>query len=263
MPRPRLLAITHDYTRTGAPILLFNLVTALAERFDLLVASPAPGPLQQDYFAARLHAIVVPELLNNVVMAAGLMTSFDVLLANTMLGFVPIHAARRVNKPSLWYLHESQLANTILQQGGAPGACRPSHWPKCNVVVPCEASRRFYALAHGRTSTSSPMASPRAPLASDHSTALPQPGRSSWALFAPSTRARARTSPPPRCGRSTIRTSSSTSSATSSSPISTASCSPNLVGCPTIRFWPEVKMSETGSLINARRHSCRSLMRTR
>jgi glycosyltransferase involved in cell wall biosynthesis len=145
MPRPRLLAVTHDFTHTGAPIVLFNLLKSLAAEVDLLVAGPAPGPLQGNYIAAGIHPIVVPQLLHQAVMTQALMTSFDCLLANTILSFIPIHGARHAGKPSLWYLHESQFAQTVVQAAGAPAA--EAFAIASRVIVPCDASRGFYAAA--------------------------------------------------------------------------------------------------------------------
>jgi len=141
MPHPRLLAVSHDYSLTGAPIALLNLLAGLTSQFDILVASPCDGPLRQHFLAHRIHAIVVPNLFHDVNVAAALLLSYDAVLANTLLSPLPIHAAYQIRKPSFWYLHEGHAANYLCQR--FPGISSAFPLATC-IVVPCKFSQNLY-----------------------------------------------------------------------------------------------------------------------
>src|SRR3989442_1079812 len=70
MKRARLLAITHDYSATGAPIVLFNILTGLTAEYEILVAGQGDGPLRARYSAAGIAAVVQPNLLNDANLSA-------------------------------------------------------------------------------------------------------------------------------------------------------------------------------------------------
>ena len=107
--KPRLLAITHDYSLCGAPVVLYKGLCGLAERYQLEVAGPKDGPLRERYAAAGVRAVVAPGLLEDPGVAARLLAGRDLLLANTIVSFLPVRAAAELGKPSLWYLHEGQF----------------------------------------------------------------------------------------------------------------------------------------------------------
>jgi glycosyltransferase involved in cell wall biosynthesis len=142
MPHPpRLLVISHDYSLTGAPIALLNLVTGLPTHFDILVASPFDGPLRQHFLARQIHAIVAPNLHQDINIAGALLLSYDAVFANTIVSFLPIHAAHQLHKPSLWYLHEGQAAGYFCKT--FPGIV-PAFGLATRIVVPCKFSQSFY-----------------------------------------------------------------------------------------------------------------------
>jgi len=139
--RPRLLVLSHSYSVTGAPIALLNLVRGLTEDFDILVASPFEGPLRQHFMACGIHAIVAPNLDQDINISGALLLSFDAVLANTVLTCQAIHAAKQLDKPSIWYLHEGLAANEIVKEFPAIAPAFPL---ATRVVVPCSFSQQFY-----------------------------------------------------------------------------------------------------------------------
>ena len=110
MPRPcrRLLAVSHDYSYSGAPIALYRALPGAGD-WEVLVASPFDGPLRAGYRRAGIRADVAPGLRGGGDVAAELLRSADVLLANRLLSCAAVRAAHRLGKPALLYVHEAQM----------------------------------------------------------------------------------------------------------------------------------------------------------
>ena len=68
---------------------------------------------------------------------------FDAVLANSLVTFAPVHAAHKVQKFCIWYVHEGLVCNQLYADQGPdmPAALALAS----RVVVPCEFSRRLYA----------------------------------------------------------------------------------------------------------------------
>jgi len=143
MTRPRLLAVSHDFTLTGAPIALFNVLLGLKAAYDIQVVSQTDGPLRGELLGAGIDAQVVPNVLNDVNISAGLLASFDLLFANTLNTYFPIHAAHRLGKPSIWYIHEGHFGLHFLQryQPFMPAAFQLVS----RVIMLCQFARDLYA----------------------------------------------------------------------------------------------------------------------
>jgi glycosyltransferase involved in cell wall biosynthesis len=107
--RRRLLAITHEFSASGAPMVLLDMLIGVAADYDISLIGPEDGPLRKVFLAAGINAQVIPNSLFDPNILSRLLLSCDLLLANTVQGFVAVHAARRFQKPSLWYVHEGQV----------------------------------------------------------------------------------------------------------------------------------------------------------
>jgi glycosyltransferase involved in cell wall biosynthesis len=105
--RTRLLAVTHDFSTSGAPTWLFDLTSALASRFDFTVIGPSDGPLREQFTERGIATHVVPDILNNPKRAQELVASFDALMPNTLLTFVSVLGAAAAPKPIIWTIHET------------------------------------------------------------------------------------------------------------------------------------------------------------
>jgi glycosyltransferase involved in cell wall biosynthesis len=114
----RLLAGAHDLELAGAQIALATLLAALAaEGAAVSLASPRDGPLRERLEAAGVEvALVDGAALADPAAYAGDRDRLarvlaarrpDVVLANTLLAFPWVDAARRAGLPSLWWVHES------------------------------------------------------------------------------------------------------------------------------------------------------------
>jgi O-antigen biosynthesis protein len=144
MTRPRLLAFSHDYTLTGAPIALFNALVGLKSGFDILVLSQTDGPLRKALLDAGINAQAIPNVLSDSNVSAGLLDSYDAVLCNTLLTCLPIHAAHRLGKPSVWYIHEGHWGPNFFMDRYKPAM--PGAFPLVSrVAVPCQFARELYA----------------------------------------------------------------------------------------------------------------------
>jgi glycosyltransferase involved in cell wall biosynthesis len=117
---PRVLAVTHNLNREGAPICLFELMCALEAKgsVHLLVVSLAEGSMRDDYEKAGINVKTVPfsakglsikqyeEKLSSW-MERIRIHDYDLIYANTLDTHFAIDAARNANRPSIWNIHES------------------------------------------------------------------------------------------------------------------------------------------------------------
>jgi glycosyltransferase involved in cell wall biosynthesis len=126
--------ITHNLGLEGAPLFLFEYARQLAAGgARLQVISAADGPLAADY--ARLGAdvqVVDIQALNQAGTARELadaiarlgrdihLTNSQLVVANTLSAYWGVHLARRANRPSLFYIHESTTPATFYLGHMAP-----------------------------------------------------------------------------------------------------------------------------------------------
>jgi O-antigen biosynthesis protein len=144
MTRPKLLVFSHDYTLTGAPIALFNALIGLKSTFEILVLSQTDGPLRTALMDAGIRAEAVPNVLADSKVSARVMESQDIVICNTLLTCVPIHAAHQLGKPSLWYIHEGHWGPNFFMERYKPAM--PGAFPLVSrVAVPCQFARDLYA----------------------------------------------------------------------------------------------------------------------
>lgn len=97
-PPLRILAYTHRFDFTGAPLILYRLIRALAPRHEISLLLPrhdrTEGPLRAAFDALGVRCL-----------PTGRAEDFDVLLANTLVGWTVV--ANLIGRlPILWWVHE-------------------------------------------------------------------------------------------------------------------------------------------------------------
>jgi glycosyltransferase involved in cell wall biosynthesis len=117
-----VLIVTHNLNFEGAPWFIFELAQFLAKQPDttVQVVSPQDGPMREVFTRAGMAVKVVdvrPALTAKSAAAFDAALSAatsalpwdhtDLVIANTMVSFWAVHAARAAGKPSLLYVHES------------------------------------------------------------------------------------------------------------------------------------------------------------
>ncbi|HET9222616.1 MAG TPA: glycosyltransferase, partial [Roseiflexaceae bacterium] len=111
----RLALVSHEMSLTGAPLILFKLAQYLATSgYTITVLSPMGGPMEQRYADAKIDVIVDPALLDDARAAFALLRDYDAVLANTILSWRVIYAAKAAETPSIWWVHESQFGQELV-----------------------------------------------------------------------------------------------------------------------------------------------------
>ena len=116
-PRPegrRLLLVSHDFSQSGAPRVLFKLALYLQDHgYTVRVLSPTDGPLKESYLQAGIDAQVIDGLLEDARLLLERLAAHDFLLANTILSWRAVHAARALGKPAIWWIHEAEAGRDL------------------------------------------------------------------------------------------------------------------------------------------------------
>ncbi|HTV48430.1 MAG TPA: glycosyltransferase family 4 protein [Phycisphaerae bacterium] len=101
----KILAVTHDLTFSGAPIVLYRLLASLCQEHQITVTSlRGPGPLGQSY-----------EKLGIPVKAGIIASDFDVALCSTLLASSFV-VQNHKNVPTVWWIQEPQFGLWYLKQ---------------------------------------------------------------------------------------------------------------------------------------------------
>jgi len=105
-----LLLVSHDLSLSGAPILLVYLAQHFrAQGYFVTVMSPQDGEL-----ARELHSRNIPMIIDATLSSAPdgqtrrFMAAFDLVVANTIVAWPSVLAAKESGTPVLWLLHESR-----------------------------------------------------------------------------------------------------------------------------------------------------------
>jgi glycosyltransferase involved in cell wall biosynthesis len=127
----RVLVVTHNLNFEGAPWFIFELARYLARSpgATVRVVSPQEGPMRRVFTEAGLQVEVLD--LGDTLAARSADDFFarltcataalpwnetDLVIANTMVSFWAVHAARRAHKPCLLYVHESSSVRRFFKQ---------------------------------------------------------------------------------------------------------------------------------------------------
>jgi glycosyltransferase involved in cell wall biosynthesis len=159
----RILVVTHNLNFEGAPWFIFELARFLAAQpgVTVRVVSPHEGPMRRAFAEAGLpvevldlsavfQAAAVPEFHAALRSAtAGLpWGEIDLVIANTMVSFWAVHAARHAGKPALLYVHESSPVRRFFAPLVAPALCalvEEAFRTATHVVFTADASRAVFA----------------------------------------------------------------------------------------------------------------------
>jgi GT2 family glycosyltransferase/glycosyltransferase involved in cell wall biosynthesis len=112
----RLLLVSHDLSRSGAPMVLLHLTRALVRLgHAVTVLSPTEGRLREDLEEAGADVIVSPLALEAPYALDSLFEHFDAILPNTVLAWRVVLAARTIGKPVIWLIQESYYGLTAVR----------------------------------------------------------------------------------------------------------------------------------------------------
>jgi glycosyltransferase involved in cell wall biosynthesis len=137
-----VLVTSHDFSVTGAPVALWLLLSALAERYGITVVSPVDGPMRERFESAGVKTVVDPALNTDPQCIRNLMSGADCLLANTLLSMKSVIHAAPLGKRIIWYIHEStQWIEALDRRKQMALAALEA---ATEVITVCEYSRQMY-----------------------------------------------------------------------------------------------------------------------
>jgi GT2 family glycosyltransferase/glycosyltransferase involved in cell wall biosynthesis len=117
----RLLFVSHDLSRSGAPMVLLHLGRALVRLgHAVTILSPTDGRLREELEEAGVQVIVSPLALEAPYALDDIFERFDAILPNTVLAWRVVLAARALDKPVIWLIQESYYGLTAIR--GLAGA---------------------------------------------------------------------------------------------------------------------------------------------
>lgn len=170
--RRAILVYSHNLNYEGAPLVLFDLVNALRGRTDdaLTVVAPFDGLLADRYRNIGVEVCIEPALgiggAHTEASLSGLLghcrariaaTNADLVIANTVLGFQFILAARQLELPAVWIIHESEQPFIHLREHGgvAEYFAKVAAHEATQVTFVCESTREYYRHMLGLTTNTS------------------------------------------------------------------------------------------------------------
>jgi GT2 family glycosyltransferase/glycosyltransferase involved in cell wall biosynthesis len=139
----KLLFVTHELSRSGAPIIFWEIARLLREHgYTITVLSPFDGPLRAEYLSAGMQVQVLPSILEDARIILNYLDGHDLVFINTILGFRTVHAAKAFNKPCIWWVHESNFG---LEMAGSSTAVAQAFSAADAVIFPSQATADLYA----------------------------------------------------------------------------------------------------------------------
>lgn len=103
----RALVLTHEFSMTGAPIVLVNAIPALRSMgYEAVVLGPAEGKAMELFLNAGANVVTNSEMLGNLALY-GVALNCDLILINTVCQLDAIHRLSGAQVPVLWWLHDA------------------------------------------------------------------------------------------------------------------------------------------------------------
>ncbi len=118
-----ILAISHQLSRTGSPMVLMDMVRLLLEEGnEVTVISMEEGPLAEEFLNMGVEVSVEKQFLKNWEKYFSYFSKFDCVICNTIVTFEAIHILNYLKVPTLWWIHEPKeyfsMMGEVLQDFG-------------------------------------------------------------------------------------------------------------------------------------------------
>lgn len=105
----KILIITHQLSRTGAPIVLLDMMRAYRRHgYQLEVITMMDGELRRDIEEMGVPLTVQEHFLQQSEAFFAYAGEFDLVVANTLVTFETVHLLKYLKVPVLWWLHEGR-----------------------------------------------------------------------------------------------------------------------------------------------------------
>lgn len=114
-----VLIISHEFTVTGAPLVLVDFVDVLVKNgYFPVVMSYKDGPLKVEYLRRGVTVIVADDIYFKSEIFKRFAFNFDLVIANTMACVSAINNLQNIYPNVLWWLHEGTGACDIIKNRG-------------------------------------------------------------------------------------------------------------------------------------------------
>lgn len=105
-----VLLLSHEMSRTGAPIALLNMAKQLKkEGIFLTVLSPQDGAMVQDFVAEDI-AVVIDSSIGGNTEWLNWASDFDLIIVNTVVPYHNIEQLKQTGIPVLWWIHDGEMS---------------------------------------------------------------------------------------------------------------------------------------------------------
>ncbi len=105
----KILIITHQLSRTGAPIVLLDMMRAYRRHgYQLEAVAMMDGELRRDIEEMGVPLTVQEHFLQQSEAFFAYAGGFDLVVANTLVTFEAVHLLKYLKVPVLWWLHEGR-----------------------------------------------------------------------------------------------------------------------------------------------------------
>ena len=105
----RILFVTHQLSRTGAPIVLLDMIgVCLKEGCNVEVISLLDGELKSDIEQMGINVTIKDDFVNDWDNFRKYAEHFHAVVANTLITYQVIHVLNNSNVPVIWWLHEGE-----------------------------------------------------------------------------------------------------------------------------------------------------------
>ena len=106
----RILLISHELERTGAPLVLVELAEMLKKQGDLpCMAAPKDGPLRTAIVEKGLPLLIYPDLYRDDIINV-MIEGMDLVIVNTIVGGPVVGRLSGRTLPVFWWIHEAEIS---------------------------------------------------------------------------------------------------------------------------------------------------------
>lgn len=142
-----VLLVSHELSRTGAPLMLLTLASWLCQTgYFVTLVSPTAGPLLKDYRQLGIPCIIDPLIQESPGSLHHLIKNYDVVVANTILFSRLVRTCKAYHQPVIWMVHEGDFGRQLAQTDmGVQQALREADY----VLFPCDQARQLYQPFRG------------------------------------------------------------------------------------------------------------------
>ncbi len=105
----KLLFISHALSRTGAPLVLEDMIFACVDAgHSAGVIAMEDGPLREDFQQRGIPLVIADVFLDGLPEWQALFRKYDAVIVNTLVGIEAVYAINTTDVPTLWWIHEHE-----------------------------------------------------------------------------------------------------------------------------------------------------------